>query len=71
MELYHQTKVTLEKVHKECELIFEQGLRKKEVLLVFASVSYVFDIPRYTGFWGGLRKPPKEAEINRFCNQLS
>jgi len=25
----------------------------------------------YNGFWGGLRYPPKEAEIKRLCNQLS
>ncbi len=25
----------------------------------------------YTGFWGGLRYPPKEAEMQRLCSQLS
>ena len=25
----------------------------------------------YIGFWGGLRYPPKEAEMFRFCNQQS
>jgi len=25
----------------------------------------------YIGFWGGLRYPPKEAEMQRLCNQLS
>ena len=27
--------------------------------------------PDYIGFWGGLRYPPKEAEMQRLCNQLS
>ena len=25
----------------------------------------------YIGFWGGLRYPPKEAEMQRLCNQQS
>ena len=25
----------------------------------------------YIGFWGGQRYPPKEAEMQRLCNQLS
>ena len=25
----------------------------------------------YNGFWGGPRYPPKEAEMQRLCNQLS
>ena len=27
--------------------------------------------PDYIGFWGGLRYPPKEAEMQRLCNQQS
>jgi len=27
--------------------------------------------PHYIGFWGGLRYPPKEADMKRLCNQLS
>jgi len=27
--------------------------------------------PDYIGFWGGPRYPPKEAEMQRLCNQLS
>jgi len=25
----------------------------------------------YIGFWGGVLNPPKEADINRLCNQFS
>ncbi len=36
------------------------------------STCYHFEIPGRHGFWGrGHRYPPRDAEINRFCNQQS
>ena len=31
----------------------------------------VFKDSHYIGIWGGLRYPPKEAEMSRLCNQFS
>ena len=37
----------------------------------FSLVAGITKYPDYIGFWGGLRYLPKEAEMQRLCNQLS
>ena len=58
---------------------FAGAISRKRKTIVVGTVPTGFDRephfykkePDYIGFWGGLRYPPKEAEINRLCNQLS
>ena len=60
-----------EDLNKRFELLIGYTVYQENKCLVGVSENYPLNITRYTGFWGGLRKPPKEAEIKRFCNQLS
>ena len=56
-----------------CRIIEECGLGLTPSGYYMCAVAGGIDriYPDYTGFWGGLRYPPKEADMQRLCNQLS